>query len=141
MRTYVLQFNPIPTRLCHVIYCHGEKSYPCLVGIGLSLFEVMSSCERFREFYHALFRYWEFIGHSLSSANRILLFRLEPKLYIPSTVNTDYLMRHKQLIPLCVTFRVTLVRTLWSIYCIQFQRKSTIMLMLIFFYCRQFKKH
>ena len=28
--------NPIPTRLCHVIYCHGDKSYPCLVGIGLT---------------------------------------------------------------------------------------------------------
>ena len=31
----VIQFNPIPTRLCHVIYCHGDKSYPCLVGLGL----------------------------------------------------------------------------------------------------------
>jgi hypothetical protein len=29
-------FNPIPTRLCHVIYCCGDKSYPCLVGIGLT---------------------------------------------------------------------------------------------------------
>ena len=29
--------NPIPTRLCHVIYCHNDKSYPCLVGIGLSI--------------------------------------------------------------------------------------------------------
>ena len=28
--------NPIPTRLCHAIYCHGDKSYPCLVGIGLN---------------------------------------------------------------------------------------------------------
>ena len=28
-------FNPIPTRLYHVIYCHGDKKYPCLVGIGL----------------------------------------------------------------------------------------------------------
>ena len=28
-------FHPIPTRLCHVIYCHGDKTYPCLVGIGL----------------------------------------------------------------------------------------------------------
>ena len=28
--------NPISTRLCHVvIYCCGDKSYPCLVGIGL----------------------------------------------------------------------------------------------------------
>ena len=27
--------NPIPTRLCHVIYCQGDKKYPCLVGIGL----------------------------------------------------------------------------------------------------------
>ena len=31
----VIQFNPIPTRLCRVIYCHGDKSYPCLVGLGL----------------------------------------------------------------------------------------------------------
>ena len=30
-----LQTNPIPTRLCHVIYCHGDKCYPCLVGIVL----------------------------------------------------------------------------------------------------------
>ena len=28
--------NPIPTRLCHVIYCFGDKSYPCLDGIGLT---------------------------------------------------------------------------------------------------------
>ena len=28
--------NPIPTRLCHVIYCCSDKSYPCLVGIGLT---------------------------------------------------------------------------------------------------------
>ena len=27
-------FNPISTRLCDVIYCHGDKSYPCLFGIG-----------------------------------------------------------------------------------------------------------
>ena len=29
-------FNPIPTRLCHMIYCHGNKSYYCLVGIVLN---------------------------------------------------------------------------------------------------------
>jgi hypothetical protein len=34
-------FNPIPARLCHVIYCQGDKSYPCLVGIGLRLKELM----------------------------------------------------------------------------------------------------
>ena len=28
--------NPIPTRLCHVIYCCCDKSYPCLVGIVLT---------------------------------------------------------------------------------------------------------
>ena len=28
-----IQPNPIPTWLCHVIYCCGDKSYPCLVGI------------------------------------------------------------------------------------------------------------
>ena len=31
-----LLVNLIPTRLCHVMYCHGDKSYPCLVGIGLT---------------------------------------------------------------------------------------------------------
>ena len=32
-----VQLNPIPTRLCHVIWYCGGKSYPCLVGIGLIL--------------------------------------------------------------------------------------------------------
>ena len=27
--------NPISTRLGHVIYCHGDRSYPCFVGIEL----------------------------------------------------------------------------------------------------------
>ena len=27
--------NPIPPRLCHVIYYHTDKKYPCLVGLGL----------------------------------------------------------------------------------------------------------
>ena len=31
----VRKFNPIPTRLSHVIYYHGDKKYPCLVGIGI----------------------------------------------------------------------------------------------------------
>ena len=31
----MLNPNPIPTRLCHVIYCHGDKSYPRPVVIGL----------------------------------------------------------------------------------------------------------
>ena len=26
----------IPTKLCPMIYCCGDKSYPCLVGIGLN---------------------------------------------------------------------------------------------------------
>ena len=30
--------NHISTRLCHVICCCGDKSYPCLVGIGISLY-------------------------------------------------------------------------------------------------------
>ena len=30
--------NPIPTRICHMIYCHSDKSYLCLVGIGLNYF-------------------------------------------------------------------------------------------------------
>ena len=33
---YMLLLYPIPPRLCHVIYCHGDKSYPCLVEIGLN---------------------------------------------------------------------------------------------------------
>ena len=28
-----IEFNPIPSRLCHMIYCCGYKSYLCLVGI------------------------------------------------------------------------------------------------------------
>ena len=28
--------TPISTRLCHAIYCRSDKSYPCLVGIGLT---------------------------------------------------------------------------------------------------------
>ena len=32
-----VRINPIPTRLGHVMYCNGDKSYPCLVGIGLSV--------------------------------------------------------------------------------------------------------
>ena len=30
-------FNPVPTRLFHVIYYHGDKKFPSLVGIGLKL--------------------------------------------------------------------------------------------------------
>ena len=36
------EIKPIPTRLCHVIYCCGDKSYPCLVGIGLIKEELTS---------------------------------------------------------------------------------------------------
>ena len=37
-------FNPVPTRLCHVIYFHSNKKYPCLVVMGLNcLFDVWSS--------------------------------------------------------------------------------------------------
>ena len=25
-----MKVNHLPTRICHVIYCHGDKSYPCL---------------------------------------------------------------------------------------------------------------
>ena len=37
----ILHLNPLPTRLCHVIYCCGNKSYPCLVGIGLKQFCIL----------------------------------------------------------------------------------------------------
>ena len=30
------ELNPIPTRHCHVIYCCGDKTYSCLVGIELT---------------------------------------------------------------------------------------------------------
>ena len=39
-------FNPIPTRLCHVIYCHGDNSYPCLVGIGLRASILFSTLQK-----------------------------------------------------------------------------------------------
>ena len=29
------EINPSPTRLCHVIYCCSDKSYPCLVWKGV----------------------------------------------------------------------------------------------------------
>jgi hypothetical protein len=32
----VLKLNPIPARLCHVIYYCIDKSYSCLVGIVLN---------------------------------------------------------------------------------------------------------
>jgi hypothetical protein len=34
-REIKMLLDPIPTILCHVIYYCGDKSYPCLVGIGL----------------------------------------------------------------------------------------------------------
>ena len=30
-------FDPVPTRLCHVIYYRGDKKYPCQAGIGLKV--------------------------------------------------------------------------------------------------------
>ena len=33
---YVVSVILIPTRICHVIYCHRDKNYPCLLGIGLN---------------------------------------------------------------------------------------------------------
>ena len=27
-----LSINPVPTRLCRVIYYHGDKKYPCLAS-------------------------------------------------------------------------------------------------------------
>ena len=30
-------FNSIKTRFCHMTYFHGDKNYPRLFGIGLSI--------------------------------------------------------------------------------------------------------
>ena len=30
-----VSLNPVPTRLCHVIYYHDDNKYHCLVRIGL----------------------------------------------------------------------------------------------------------
>ena len=30
-----IRFNPVPTRLCHVIYYYGDNEYHCLVRIEL----------------------------------------------------------------------------------------------------------
>ena len=32
---FAFLLNPIPTRLCHMIYYHGDKKCSYLVGIGL----------------------------------------------------------------------------------------------------------
>ena len=32
---FIFKFNPVPDRLCQVIYNHGDKRYYCLVGIWL----------------------------------------------------------------------------------------------------------
>ena len=36
LRLFVFLLNPIPTRLCHMIFHHGDKKYSYLVGIGLN---------------------------------------------------------------------------------------------------------
>jgi hypothetical protein len=42
IKNWVAGFSVIPAiiafgfRLYHMIYCHSDKSYPCLVGIGLN---------------------------------------------------------------------------------------------------------
>ena len=35
LRLFAFLFNPIPTRLYHMIYYHGDEKYSYLVGIGL----------------------------------------------------------------------------------------------------------
>ena len=50
-----LQIKPILTRLCHVIYCHGDRSYPCLVGIGLR--DLQRDLEE-RIFIHIKLNFW-----------------------------------------------------------------------------------
>ena len=39
-----IPLNPVPPGLCHVMYYHGDKKYPCLLGIELkdSLREIAS---------------------------------------------------------------------------------------------------
>ena len=40
---FLFSFNPPASiRLCHVIYCCGDKNYPCLGGIGLGSFKSYS---------------------------------------------------------------------------------------------------
>ena len=36
-------FQLFQQKLCQVIYCHGDKSYPCLVGIGLKYLYIINS--------------------------------------------------------------------------------------------------
>ena len=48
-RPSVLCINPIPTRLCHVIYCCGDKNYPCLVGIEFGILLPKLSCPTVRK--------------------------------------------------------------------------------------------
>ena len=43
--------NPVPTRICHVIYYYGDKKYPSLVGIGFvyiinTMFETENECQK-----------------------------------------------------------------------------------------------
>ena len=33
--------KPIPTSLCRMKYCHGDKNYPYLVGKGITTNEVL----------------------------------------------------------------------------------------------------
>ena len=48
------RLNPIPTRLCHVIYCWGDKNHPCLVGIGLKVLRLLSKVAKS----HNIFSTW-----------------------------------------------------------------------------------
>ena len=47
----LVNWNPIPTRHIHVIYCNGYKNYPCLVGIGLTIF-CMTSKNKIPHLWH-----------------------------------------------------------------------------------------
>ena len=50
----VLSFNPIPTRLCHVIYCHSDKRNSChnhLLMQSKAYFEGFEHCSKDRKVY------------------------------------------------------------------------------------------
>ena len=71
-----LQFDPIPTRLCHVIYCHGDKNYPCLVEVGLTEIDSLY-CHRISEIKKKSSNFFKIkilLGSSYASFPKMLKF-------------------------------------------------------------------